>query len=186
MARNRCNCYFSFWAIFLLFYLSNNPKIKREKKKEKKRKKRLKIASLYNSVTKILIICYTVPEIWHVTDIIIFHFLPFYPTNSLKNQNLQKWKKQREISSFYTSVPKVMIICYTVPEIWRMRGVIDFLPFYPLTAQKIEIKKYTKIMIRWCTVPEIWCVTDGWTDRRTEKVRHRGGVPPKNTWKVWL
>ena len=25
-----------------------------------------------------------------------------------------------------------------------MTDVIDFLPFYPLTAQKIEIKKYTK------------------------------------------
>ena len=34
-------------------------------------------------------------------------------------------------------------------------------------------------MIRWCTVPETWCVTDGWTDGRTdggtEKVTYRGG-----------
>ena len=55
-----------------------------------------------------------------------------------------------------------------------------FCPFNPLKAQKIKIKKkkkmkkslelsssYTcvpKIMIRWCMVPEIWCVTDGQTD----------------------
>ena len=36
-------------------------------------------------------------------------------------------------------------------------------------------------MIRWCTVPEIWCATDGWTDRQAEeqmeKVTYRGGCP---------
>ena len=31
-----------------------------------------------------------------------------------------------EISSFYTSVPKIMIICYTVPKIWVMTDVIIF------------------------------------------------------------
>ena len=44
-----------------------------------------------------MIICYTVPEIWHVTDVIvIFHFglfLALLPPNSLKNQNLKKMKK---------------------------------------------------------------------------------------------
>ena len=37
-----------------------------------------------------------------------------------------------------------MIICYTVPEIWHVMDVIamlNFLPFYPLTAQKIKINK---------------------------------------------
>ena len=29
-----------------------------------------------------------------------------------------------EISSFYKSVPKIMIICYTAPEIWYMKDVI--------------------------------------------------------------
>ena len=28
----------------------------------------------------------------------------------------KQWKKYSEISSFYTSVPKIMAICYTVPE----------------------------------------------------------------------
>ena len=44
-----------------------------------------------------MIICYTVPEIWCVTDVIfIFHFGLFYavlPPNRPKNQNLKKMKK---------------------------------------------------------------------------------------------
>ena len=66
-----------------------------------------------------------------------------------------------------------------------------FCPFIPLTAKKIKIfqkwKKHLeissfyirvpKIMIRRCTVPEIWCATNGRTDRRTEKVTYRGGCP---------
>ena len=62
--------------------------------------------------------------------------------------------------------------------------------FTPSTAQKIKISKkwknlleislYTwvpKIMIRWCMVPEIWCVMDGETDGQMEKVTYRGGCP---------
>ena len=75
-----------------------------------------------------------------------------------------------------------------------------FCPFTLLTAQKIKISKtwekrlkissfYTyipKIMIRSCTVPEIWCVTDGrmdWlADGRTDvrkKWHIEVGAPPK-------
>ena len=47
-----------------------------------------------------MIICYTIPEIWCLTDAtVIFHFglfLPFYSPNSAKNQNLKKMKKTRE------------------------------------------------------------------------------------------
>ena len=35
----------------------------------------------------------------------------------------------------------------------------------------------SKIMIGWCTVFEIWCATDGWIDRQTEKVTYRGECP---------
>ena len=70
-----------------------------------------------------------------------------------------------------------------------------FCPFIPLKTWKIKILKkwkksleilsfYTfvpKIMIRWCMVPEIWCATDGQTDKQTdgrmEKVTYRGGCP---------
>ena len=44
-----------------------------------------------------MIICYTFPEIWRLTDIIIFHFglfLTLYPPNSPKNQNFTKMKKK--------------------------------------------------------------------------------------------
>ena len=70
-----------------------------------------------------------------------------------------------------------------------------FCPFTPLTVQKLKIKKkklkkkkthlevpsfYTcvpKIMIIWCTVPEIWCVKDRGMD---EKSDIEVGALPKN------
>ena len=77
MVRNRCNCYFSFWTIFCLF--TSLTAQKNKMKKKKKRKKDLEISLFYNSVSKIMIICYTVPEIWCVTDVIaIFHFGFFF------------------------------------------------------------------------------------------------------------
>ena len=42
-------------------------------------------------------------------------FCPFTPLTAQKIKILKKWKKHLEISSFYTSVPKIIIICYTVP-----------------------------------------------------------------------
>ena len=42
-------------------------------------------------------------------------FCPFTPLTTWKIKILKNWKKYLEISSFYTSVPKIMIICYTVP-----------------------------------------------------------------------
>ena len=57
------------------------------------------------------------------------HFLPFFPSNNQKNQNFENMKKCLVISSFYTSVTKIMIICYTVPEIQRMTDVIFIFHF---------------------------------------------------------
>ena len=49
--------------------------------------------SFYKSVPKIMMISYTVPEIWHVTDVtVIFHFRLF-PSNSPKNQNFKIMKQ---------------------------------------------------------------------------------------------
>ena len=64
-----------------------------------------------------------------------------------------------------------------------------FCPFTPLTAPKIKILKkwkkhqeissfhkcVPKIMIRWCTVPEICCAMDGWKKWHIEVA-----APPKN------
>ena len=60
MVRDRCNCSFSFWAIFY----------------------------------------------------------PFTPLTAQNINILKKWKKPREISSFYACVPKIMIRWCMVPEIW--------------------------------------------------------------------
>ena len=79
----------------------------------KKLKKHLEI-SFYTSVPKIMILRYTVPEIWHVMDVIfIFHFELFFallpPPKSPKKQISKNMKKHLEVSSFYTGVPKIMI-----------------------------------------------------------------------------
>ena len=117
-------------------------------------------------------------------------FLPFwaifcsFTPLTIQKMKILKTEKHLEISLFYTSVPKIMIICYIVLEIWCVTDVIVvfhfglfffFLPFYPLPARKIKILKrwknclglssfYTcvpKIMIRWCS----WdMVREGRTD----------------------
>ena len=126
----------------------------------------------------------TVPEIWCVTDVIgISHFglfLHFYPPKSPKNRNFEKMKK----------IPGDIIILHmcTINYGQIMHGSWDmvhdrcnyfsfctiFCPFTCLTAQIIKLLKkwkkslemssfyicVPKIMIRWCMVPEICCVTD--------------------------
>ena len=131
MEHDRHN-FFSSWTIFCLF--TSPPPTAQKIKILKKWKKCLEILSLYTSASKIMTICYTVPEIWHVMNVLaIFHFGPFFalfPSNSPKNQNFKKkWKKYLEISSFYTGVPKIMIICYTVTEIWCVTDVIVIFHF---------------------------------------------------------
>ena len=63
-------------------------------------------------------------------------FYLFNPPTARKMKIIKKLKKYLEISSFYTNVPKIMIIGCAVSEIWRMTDVIIiflgyFLPFYP-------------------------------------------------------
>ena len=92
-----------------------------------------------------------VPKIQSALDRMFCHFGPSFcpPPPSLTAQKMKitkKWKKQLEISSIYSSVLKIMIIGYTVPQIWRMTDVIDvilgyFCPFTPVTAQKMNILK---------------------------------------------
>ena len=77
MACEGCNCYFSFSAIFCPF--TSKKWQKNDKfKKMKKKKKHLEISPFYTIIPKILFICYTVPKIWHVNDVIIFHFGLFF------------------------------------------------------------------------------------------------------------
>ena len=46
----------------------------------------------------------------------------------MSKQKKQK-KKHHEILSFYASVQKIMIISYTLPEIWHVMDVIDVFHF---------------------------------------------------------
>ena len=89
-----------------------------------------------------------VPEISSTTDRIFCHFQPFFPLsrpNNPKNQNFEEMKKKPGEISFYTSAPKIMIICYMVRDrcnyfsFWAI-----FCPFTPLTACKIKILKKLK------------------------------------------
>ena len=82
--------------------------------------------------------------------VILDHFLPFTPIPR-KIKILKTWKQDLEISSFYTNVPKIMMICYTVPEIWRITDLIVIFHFGiffallpPNSPQNQNLKKMKK------------------------------------------
>ena len=125
-----------------------------------------------------------VPEIWSATDIIFLSswaiFCPFTPLKAQKMKTNKKWKIHLEISSFYTSARKTMVIGYTVPEIWHVTDVIvifildyNFL-FYPPNSPKNEnFKKMKKtpgdiIILYKCTKNHdhmLYCSWDKMCDR---------------------
>ena len=54
----------------------------------------------------------------------VFCPLPcFLPLTNQKIKILKNWKKHLEIWSFYTNVPKILIICYTLLHIWQVTDV---------------------------------------------------------------
>ena len=119
MAHSRGNCYFSFWAIFSPF-TPLQPKKWKCQKNEKNTLRYHHLTQVYQKSSSIA------PEIWQMADVIvIFSFWAIFtiPPSSPKNENLKTFKKHLEISSLYTSIPKIMIICYTVPEIYGARGM---------------------------------------------------------------
>ena len=73
------------------------------------------------------------------------YFLPFYPPplpplTAQKMKISKQWKKCPEISSFYKSLPKIITICSTLPEIGHMTHTSS-----PLTAKKKKKKKIEKM-----------------------------------------
>ena len=64
-----------------------------------------------------------VPDIWSATDRILCNFGPFFLfnlTNKPKNQKFENMKKCWDYHHYHHfSVSKIMIICFTVLEIWR-------------------------------------------------------------------
>ena len=88
-------------------------------------------------------------------------------------------KKRLEILSFYTSVPKIMIICYTIYGMWRMQlfffsfWAFFFCPFTPVTAQriKISISPGDTIILLMCNKNYNQMIYGSWDmvrDRRTD------------------
>ena len=111
-------------------------------------------------------------------------FCPFDP-NSPKNKNFEGMKKHLEISSFYTSVPKIMIICHTVPEIWCVTGVIVIFHFglffallHPCSPKNKNFKKMKKNPRRFHhfihVYQHLWLDDDG-----RKKWHIEVGTPPK-------
>ena len=119
-----------------------------------------------------------VPEIWSAPDIIFCHFRPFFALLPLYGPKKSKFSKKQKKYLKILSFSKDKSQSY---DIWFLRYGVQwtecfvilghFCPFTPLTAQKIKILKkwikmneknesVPKIMIRWCTLPEIWCVTN--------------------------
>ena len=126
----------------LLFYTPlalTTQRIKILKKWKKKKKKKKKNAWRYQHLTQVYHKWQSY-HIWflrygvHQTE--FFCYLgPFFPL--LPPWQAEKWKFQKkkwkkiawEISSFYTSVPKIIIICYTLHEICHVTNVIVIFHF---------------------------------------------------------
>ena len=98
--------------------------------------------------------------------VILGHFLLFNPTNNLKNENFEEIIiiiiKRLEISSFYTSVPKIMIIFHKCTKNYDhmlycswdvVHDRCDFYLFWtifcPFTPLKIKILNKWKKVLRY-------------------------------------
>ena len=175
----KCNrIFFAILGHFLPFYPTNRPK----KENIKKMKKNAWKYHFTPSVPNIMITGYPVPEIWLVTDVIIFHFELYFSLLPRNKNFKKKWSKHQRLLK--KNIPKIMI-CFTVLEVWHLTDVILifhfglFLPFpppsplppptpLPLVAQKTKMpgdiillhNQVPKIMIICYTVRKIWCVTD--------------------------
>ena len=56
----------------------------------------------FTRVQKVVIIRHTVPEIWHVTNVIvIFHFGLFFASYNPKNQNFKQMKKKKNAGRYH-------------------------------------------------------------------------------------
>ena len=191
MEHDRQN-FLSFWTIFCPFTPLTTQKIKILKKW----KKHLEILSFYTSVPKIMIICYTVPEIWCMTDaIVIFHFRLFFallPHNSPKNENFTKMKKTHgDITILHkcTKNHDHMLHCSWDKALDRCNCYFSFWAFFafscPFTLSKFQKWKnnwryhhFTKVYQNlwldnvWFLIYDAWQM-DGqtyiWTDRRTNR-----------------
>ena len=147
---------------------------------------------------KIMIICYAVPEIRRVTDVIvIFHFgifFAFYPPNSPKNQNFKKWNKTPGDTIILNKCTKDhdhMLYCSWDMARDKCNCYFSFWAFF-CSARKIKIKKKIKktkhleISSFYIVYHKLWSgevrflrYGKRWTDGR-KKWHIEVGAPPKN------
>ena len=109
-------CYFRPFFALLLHYIPQKIKF------GKNVKKHLEKLPFYTCVPIIKIIC--TPDMMYASwdmkfnrqiySAILGNFSPFYMKIS------KQWKNSLDVSLFYTSVPKIMIRCYTVSKIWHV------------------------------------------------------------------
>ena len=111
---------------FSPFPCSFIPLTTRQNKLLKKRKKRLDI---YHHFTKLCHkwqshdVWFLRYEAWHNFLSFWTIFCPFTTLATKRPKFLKKWKNRLEISSFYTSVTKAVIIWFTVALIWNATDV---------------------------------------------------------------
>ena len=129
------------------------------------------------------------------------YFLPFYPLTTRKikinNNNNNKKKTPGDIIILQKCTKNHDHTLYSSWDMARDGCNCYFLfwpsfSFYPSNSPKDqnfkEMKKTPgdiiilrmRTMIRWCTILEMWCATDGRREGRGKKVTYRGGCP---TWK---
>ena len=117
--------FLSFWAIFLHFDTSNNPK---NQNFEKLKKMPADIIILHLCTLQMTII-WCMVEIWSMTDRHFCHFGLFsaHP-NNLENKNFEKMKKAPGDISFYTSLPWQSYDVW----FWRYEVQQNFLSFWAI------------------------------------------------------
>ena len=95
MANDRCNCYFSFWAILFPFTplrtAQKNENFKKMKKKNPWRYDHLTQMYQKSWSYVLLFLRYSVWQM-ELLFFILGYFLPFYNPNSTNNENFKKWK----------------------------------------------------------------------------------------------
>ena len=140
----KCNrIFFAILGHFLPFYPTNRPK----KENIKKMKKNAWKYHFTPSVPNIMITGYPVPEIWLVTDVIIFHFELYFSLLPRNKNFKKKWSKHQRLLK--KNIPKIMI-CFTVLEVWHLTDVILifhfglFFPFSPPPPQQPKKWKFHK------------------------------------------
>ena len=139
------------------------------------------------------------PEMCSVTDRIFCHFGQCFAHLFLKNpknQNFENMKKMPGDIIILHKCTKIMIIWYTVPEIWRVTDLIVIFHFGLFFALFPFFQKNEKKAWRYHHITHVYqkLWLDGvrflkngapWTDGRTEgkKWHKEVGAPPKITQK---